>query len=290
MRFWITKNSEVSVREQLVRQIILGILSEDLPAGDKLPGIRAIARRHKIHSNTVSAAYHNLLEQGWLELRRGSGLYVRAQKAQAADRDPLDQLLARLLRESHELGHDPDVVLLRLEQLIHPRKYGRIFIAEPETALREILEREIDIPSARGAEPGPDCLIATLQTRLASVRGQYPPESPLFVLRMRSVPLSLEGQPRPAPNTILTIVSASKEFRGWSRAVLIAVGIEPEQLCEVDTSLAGWQERAQAGALAITDVVAANQLPAGCQFRVFRIVSDFSIAELKRMCDCDALK
>jgi hypothetical protein len=33
MRFWITKNSESPVREQFVRQVILGILSEDLPGG-----------------------------------------------------------------------------------------------------------------------------------------------------------------------------------------------------------------------------------------------------------------
>ena len=61
------------MREQLTRQVVLGILSEDLPAGHKLPSVRALARRHRIHSNTVSSAYHDLLEQGWLELRRGSG-------------------------------------------------------------------------------------------------------------------------------------------------------------------------------------------------------------------------
>jgi DNA-binding transcriptional regulator YhcF (GntR family) len=41
MRFWITKNSELPIREQLVRQVVLGILSEDLPAGHKLPSVRA---------------------------------------------------------------------------------------------------------------------------------------------------------------------------------------------------------------------------------------------------------
>jgi DNA-binding transcriptional MocR family regulator len=66
MRFWITKNSELSIREQLVRQVVLGILSEDLPAGHKLPSVRELARRHHIHSNTVSAAYHDLLQKaGW---------------------------------------------------------------------------------------------------------------------------------------------------------------------------------------------------------------------------------
>src|SRR5882762_1571929 len=77
MRFWITRNSEQPIREQLVRQVVLGILSEDLPAGHRLPSIRALARRHKIHSNTVSAAYQDLLRRGWVEPRRGSGLFVK---------------------------------------------------------------------------------------------------------------------------------------------------------------------------------------------------------------------
>ena len=73
MRFWITRNGEIPIREQLVRQAVLGILSQDLPPGARLPSVRAMARRHRIHSNTVSAAWHDLLDQGWLELRRGSG-------------------------------------------------------------------------------------------------------------------------------------------------------------------------------------------------------------------------
>src|SRR5271163_156379 len=105
MRFWITKNSELPVREQLVRQVLHGILSEDLPSGHKLPSVRAVARRHQIHSNTVSAAYHDLLEQGWLELRRGSGLYVRP-LAPSGD-GQLDQLLATLLQVAHRQNYQP---------------------------------------------------------------------------------------------------------------------------------------------------------------------------------------
>lgn len=85
MRFWITKNGELSVREQLVRQVILAIRSEDLAPGDKLPSTRATARRYKIHWNTVSAAYHHLVGEGWLEMHRGNGLYVSAQRSPAAD-------------------------------------------------------------------------------------------------------------------------------------------------------------------------------------------------------------
>ena len=77
MRLWLSRNSEVPLREQLTTQIKLGILSHDLRPGARLPSTRELARRYGIHANTVSAAYRELEARGWLELRRGSGVYVR---------------------------------------------------------------------------------------------------------------------------------------------------------------------------------------------------------------------
>ena len=79
MRLWLSKNGEVPLREQLTAQIVLGIVSGDLPPGQRLPSTRELARRFKIHANTVSAAYRELEERGWLESRKGSGVYVRAE-------------------------------------------------------------------------------------------------------------------------------------------------------------------------------------------------------------------
>ena len=59
MRLWLSKNSEVPIREQLVTQIILGIVSNDLKANERLASTRDLARRYKIHANTVSAALEN---------------------------------------------------------------------------------------------------------------------------------------------------------------------------------------------------------------------------------------
>jgi DNA-binding transcriptional regulator YhcF (GntR family) len=292
VRFWITKNSELSVHEQLVRQVILAILSEDLPAGHKLPSTRAIARRYQIHANTVSTAWHHLVEQGWLELRKGSGLYVSPRHAPAADGAPLEQLLTGMLRAARALGHEPGDVLHRLERMLHPRRHARIVVAEPDPAMREIVVAEIGehvtVPietAALSALPGDDAFIAALPTRETMVRKHLPAAAHLFLLRLRSVRVSLEGQVRPSAEAILTIVSRSSDFRQWARAILIAVGIEPDCLSEVDTALSGWQERASAGTLAITDVVAARLLPAGCPCRIFRIVSDASLAELASLAD-----
>ena len=58
MQLWLARESEVSIREQLVTQIVLGILSDDLAPGQRLPSIRELARRYKPHPNTISAGWN----------------------------------------------------------------------------------------------------------------------------------------------------------------------------------------------------------------------------------------
>jgi DNA-binding transcriptional regulator YhcF (GntR family) len=304
MRFWITKNSELPVREQLVRQVLLGILSEDLPSGHKLPSVRAVARRHQIHSNTVSAAYHDLLEQGWLELRRGSGVYVRPMQASADGQ--LDQLLAALLQSARRQNYDPEEVLQRLEHMIRPVPYERILIAEAESAMREILQAELtdalSLPIGAGAFPSSElgqqlgrqleqqleqpgrALVVALPTRAAKIRRQLPRGVPCITLRLRSVRASLEGQTKPSPDTVITIVSRSAEIRLWSRAMLIAVGLDPDSLSEIDATSSGWQDRLARNALIVADVIVARELPPVFERRVFRVIADSSLAELKQFC------
>src|SRR2546423_15042925 len=77
MRLWLSKSSEVPLREQLVTQIRLGIISGDLSTRQRLPSTRELARRFRIHANTVSAAYRELHRNGWVDFRKGSGGYVR---------------------------------------------------------------------------------------------------------------------------------------------------------------------------------------------------------------------
>jgi len=60
MRLWIARTSVLPVREQLVAQLLLAILSRELGPGDRLPSTRELARRLHVHSNTVSAAYAEL--------------------------------------------------------------------------------------------------------------------------------------------------------------------------------------------------------------------------------------
>lgn len=299
MRFWITKNSEIPIHEQLVRQVVLAILSEDLRTGQKLPSVRALARRHQVHANTVSAAYHDLLEQGWLELRRGSGLYVRSLRASSAAPSDLDRLLAATLQAASQQGHQPEEVLRRLEHLVRPRTYQRILVVEPDPAMREILRAEIaehlPVPVEAVERHGlqdifPDgphaarTLAVALSARAASVRQSLPAGVLCIPLTLRSVRASLEGQTRPGPDVVISVVSRSAALRHGARAMLAAVGLDPECLCEVDASHTGWQDRLGLSALVITDVVCAKELAEGRPVRVFRVIADASIAELRQFC------
>ncbi len=232
-----------------------------------------------------------MLEQGWLELRRGSGLYVRPLQPAGDNDGQLDQLLAALLQAAHRQNYEPEEVLHRLEHMLHPVPYERILIGEPDPAMREILHAEltealsipIEFHSSELDQPG-RALVVALPTRAGKIRRLLPRGLPCVTLRLRSVRAALEGESMPPPDTIVAIVSRSPEIRLWSRAMLIAVGLHPDALSEIDAATQGWQDRLGHGTLAVSDIVTARQLPAGCHPRVFRIVADSSIAELRKFC------
>src|SRR6202035_1764466 len=105
MQLWFAHGGKVSIREQLVTQVVLGILSDDLVSGQRLPSTRELARRFHLHPNTVSAGYRQLERERWVEFRHGSGVYVREQKPALTPSSAiaLDQLVARLFRSAREL-------------------------------------------------------------------------------------------------------------------------------------------------------------------------------------------
>jgi GntR family transcriptional regulator len=287
MRFWITKNSELSVRDQIVNQIMLGVLSEDLPAGHRLPSVRALARRHRIHSNTVSSAYHELVEQGWLELRRGSGLYVSARPPSSTAASELDRMLTKLLQAGALLGYRPDDILCRLENLVRPRTYKRLIIAEPDCAMYEILcceiAEHIAIPIERGDESvalSEQSLVVALPGRVSKVQSWLPQGVRCFPLRLRSVTGAMERESPPGRDALIAIASRSSEIRHWARAMLISAGLDVEVLCDIDSSQADWAARTTGTALVVTDLVSARESGGRVPTKVFRVIADSSIAEL----------
>lgn len=69
-------NSDVPIYQQIRDQIVVGIASGALPAGQCLPTIRALAEEAGINMMTVSKAYQLLKQEGYIHTDRRSGATV----------------------------------------------------------------------------------------------------------------------------------------------------------------------------------------------------------------------
>src|SRR5436190_9119166 len=118
MRLWLARRPEVSLREQLITEVTLGILCGELGPGQRHPSTRELARRFHLHPNTVSAGYRQLQRDRWVEFRHGSGVYVRASKPESALSAALaiDQIIAALFRSAQKLGVSLPDLRSRLQQ------------------------------------------------------------------------------------------------------------------------------------------------------------------------------
>src|SRR5215212_844663 len=72
----INLKSHVPVHVQLEEQIKHLILSGKFEVGDRLPSIRALAGFLRVNRNTVARVISDLEREGFVESRRGSGVYV----------------------------------------------------------------------------------------------------------------------------------------------------------------------------------------------------------------------
>src|SRR4051794_36481240 len=141
MQFWLSRHSDVPIREQLVTQVVLGISSDDLQPGRRLPSTRELARRFNVHANTISSAYRQLEEERWVESRRGSGVFIRKSKPQGSLSTALalDQMIASLFRSARQGGVPLAKVHSRLRQWLALQPPDRFLLIEPDEELRAIV-------------------------------------------------------------------------------------------------------------------------------------------------------
>lgn len=76
MDLQINSKSHVPVHVQLEEQIKHLILGGEFGVGERLPSIRALAGYLRVNRNTVNRVFSNLERQGYVQSRRGSGVYV----------------------------------------------------------------------------------------------------------------------------------------------------------------------------------------------------------------------
>jgi DNA-binding transcriptional regulator YhcF (GntR family) len=297
MRFWLSHRREVSLRDQLVAQMRLAVLSGDLAPGARLPSTRQLARRFHVHANTVSAAYRRLESMGWLESRRGSGVFVR-KALPAGDSAPaaeLDRLIAEVLRVAREQGVPLADLRARLREWLRVQPPDRFLLLEPVKELREIVVAELraavtfpvegsDVVASAAAmkERLEGAVPLVLVSKAELVQKRLPDGVQCLPLRIRSVPESLAQWLPAKPDVLIAVCSAWPDFLKWARTLLVAAGFDPTGLVLCDARSKTWKRSLRPGSIVVCDTLTATRVPAGCKVIPFPLVAESSLAELRQ--------
>lgn len=238
IRLWISRESSISIREQLSSQLLLGILSRRLAPGEKLPSVRELARRLDIHGNTVQGIYRDLAKRGWLQARPGSGVFV-VELRQPISEAGIDDLVSSWILEAETKGYSVADIQAAFERQSQPVEPQQFIVVDPDPELARVLAAELSeaigqpVSSATCGQAAlgfaPDtCVIATQghATEVAASIGN----TPLRLIQLRSMQDVLKGRQRPPFPILIAIVSRSKSILAWASTLLSALGFEPENV------------------------------------------------------------
>lgn len=300
MRLWLNRTGEVSLREQLMTQVTLGILTREMPPGHRLPSTRELARRFGIHPNTASAAYRELEQEGWLEFRHGSGVFVASGRPTTplSPEMAVDQLIGELAAKARKMGASDALLRARLRRWLSFEPPARWLLIEPDAELRRIVMLEMEANLAlpvmgcapdgcSAAETLEKSIAVALPSKQAMVRKLLPAQIDLTVLQVHPVSPALQTHllrylPEHAVD-LVGIASRWSEFQRIAQTMLIAAGLRPESLLVRDATRPGWKRGLEATSGVVCDAVVAQELPKGCFPIVFRLLSDDSFAQLRAM-------
>jgi GntR family transcriptional regulator len=116
---------------QMIAQIRRMILTGQLAQGEQIEQVRSLAARLRINPMTVSKAYSILEREGFLERRRGIGLFVASVARDARNRvraELVEEQFARAAATALQMGLTEDEAaeaLRKCYRRIQPKKERR---------------------------------------------------------------------------------------------------------------------------------------------------------------------
>ena len=140
----LNRRGGVPVKDQLVAQLELKILGGSFVPGERLPSVRALARRLEVHANTVSAAYQDLESAGHVELRRGAGVFVRrGAPAALPEARGLDEMIRLALSAAFRQGHSGVEIKAAVERWLKAAPPERVVVVDPSPEMAELVAHEV---------------------------------------------------------------------------------------------------------------------------------------------------
>ena len=122
VQFTLDPHSGVPAYRQIIDQVLAGIASDRLRAGDQLPTVRQLAVDLAINPNTVVRAYRELEIREVIETQQGTGTFLTDKRPPSTGlerRRRIGQLVGDLLARAGAEGITLEEILEQLNELRH---------------------------------------------------------------------------------------------------------------------------------------------------------------------------
>ena len=292
----LNRESGVPVRDQLVTHLELRILDGTLQPGQRLPSVRALARRLKVHANTVSAAYRDLEAAGCVTLRRGSGVFVRDAGSWAPqDARGLDEMIRLTLHLALRKGFGATEIRTAVERWLAAAPPDRIVVVDPVREMAALLVYELKQQLRIKVE---SCTLEELERDLSLLRGGLALVVPYYLQALRQLApgagvevlhLELSGEDRrallalPAGSIVLAVASAPSLL---PFAQVVFKGLRGDEIL-LETRLLSeareWKRLVRAADLVIADAIASVEVRRASpkKLRELRMIPEPVLARLR---------
>ncbi|WP_016953907.1 GntR family transcriptional regulator [Catenovulum agarivorans] len=121
-------HDDMPIYKQLVEKLKKAILNNSYPEETALPSVRAVSAELQINHITVSKAYHELLDEGLIEKRRGLGMFVKTGAIEALHTAEKNKFLAedlpQFLQKMQQLNISQQDVIEKIQQLSKEQENG----------------------------------------------------------------------------------------------------------------------------------------------------------------------
>ncbi|MBK5291145.1 MAG: GntR family transcriptional regulator [Acidobacteriia bacterium] len=232
----INKESPISLREQIGAQIEFLVATGELKPGEPLPSVRALARRLRIHHNTVSQAYQDVTARNLLVSKRGSRLLVRTPEERAVTPRPeLDDLINQTIRTARHYGYTLEELSVRVRDRLMEEPPDHVLVLSFDAGMRRLLQAEVEQAlKCRVKACSPEELVANPELALGAlvvsppgvlpaITEVLPKDRPAIPVLYSSAESHLEMVRKLTHPSIIAVASVSKDFLMVARGLLGSV-------------------------------------------------------------------
>jgi GntR family transcriptional regulator len=228
---YIDSSNDVPIRRQLAEQIMFLIVTQRLRDGELLPSVRELARRLKVHHNTVSEAYQDLVQRKWLERRHGARLVVLTREVNP-ETMTLDDLINRTIATARENGYSLQQLRERVRERLLAEPPDHLLLVEENEGLRDLMGEELREAvkcAIEGctranllANPGLaiGALAVTPHHALREVHAMFPKDRPVLPLRYALADEHIKAIRALKKPSVIAVVSSSRLFLDVARSIL----------------------------------------------------------------------